>query len=55
MPPKVVAERLGHANPQVTGSIYAHVLPDMDADAAVQIAARVVGSAASDEAFGEGM
>lgn len=34
VPVKVVSERLGHANPATTLSIYAHVLPDMQDDAA---------------------
>ncbi len=34
VPVKVVSERLGHASPSTTLAIYAHVLPDMQADAA---------------------
>ncbi|MBI2705630.1 MAG: tyrosine-type recombinase/integrase, partial [Actinobacteria bacterium] len=31
---KVVSERLGHANPAFTMSVYQHVLPGMQAEAA---------------------
>jgi integrase len=34
MPVKVVSERLGHSNVAITLSIYAHVLPSMQKDAA---------------------
>ena len=34
MPAKVVSERLGHANVAFTMSVYQHILPGMQADAA---------------------
>lgn len=45
VPVKVVSERLGHASVTITLSIYAHVMPGMQADAAAQFAALVAGSA----------
>ena len=33
--PKIVSERLGHADIQITLDTYSHVLPDMQAQAAV--------------------
>ena len=39
VPIKVVAERLGHANPGFTMATYQHVLPGMGADAANRFAA----------------
>ncbi|MEW6152742.1 MAG: site-specific integrase [Actinomycetota bacterium] len=41
VPAKVVSERLGHANVAFTMSVYQHVLPGMQADAA-HIFAKVV-------------
>jgi integrase len=38
-PVKVVSERLGHANPAFTMSVYQHVLPGMQADAAAAFSA----------------
>lgn len=35
VPVKVVSERLGHSNVGITLSIYAHVLPSMQKDAAI--------------------
>jgi integrase len=35
--PKIVAERLGHANVTITLNTYSHVLPDMQADATTQL------------------
>lgn len=37
-PVKVVSERLGHADPEITLRIYAHVLPGMQKEAATQLA-----------------
>ena len=37
MLPKVVQERLGHANVSITLDIYSHVLPHMQSDAAEKI------------------
>lgn len=37
--PKVVSERLGHANINITLEIYSHVTPAMQTDAAERIAA----------------
>lgn len=42
LPTKVVSERLGHASPQITDVIYAHVMPGMDADAATIVGARIL-------------
>lgn len=41
VPAKVVSERLGHANVAFTMSVYQHVLPGMQADAAATFAAVV--------------
>lgn len=38
VPPKVVQERLGHADVKTTLSIYSHVMPGMQRQAAAQIA-----------------
>lgn len=38
VPVKVVCERLGHSNPAFTMSVYQHVLPGMQAEAAVAFA-----------------
>lgn len=43
IPVKVMSERLGHENPAFTMKQYAHVLPGMQAEAAVLIAALVTG------------
>lgn len=43
VPVKVVSERLGHANIGITLDTYSHVMPGMDADAAVQVAALIDG------------
>jgi hypothetical protein len=42
VPVKVVSERLGHASPTITLTIYGHVIPGMQADAAQQVAALVL-------------
>lgn len=39
VPAKVVQERLGHANVKITLSIYAHVMPGMQSDAATKVSA----------------
>jgi integrase len=44
VPLKVVQERLGHASVNITGDIYAHVLPGMQKDAARQYARLIFGS-----------
>ncbi|HEV2767571.1 MAG TPA: site-specific integrase, partial [Acidimicrobiales bacterium] len=46
VPVKVVSERLGHASIQITYDVYAHVIPGMQADAAVRIGGLVWGIAA---------
>lgn len=38
MPLKVVSERLGHSTPEFTMATYQHVLPGMQAEAAVTFA-----------------
>jgi integrase len=43
VPVKVVSERLGHANPAFTMTVYQHVLPGMQADAAAMFSATVFG------------
>jgi integrase len=43
VPLKVVSERLGHANPAFTLSVYQHVMPGMQADAAKAFSAAVFG------------
>ena len=43
VPVKVISERLGHESPAFTLKQYAHVLPGMQAEAAVLIAAAVAG------------
>ncbi|MGB7859230.1 MAG: hypothetical protein WBM90_01900 [Acidimicrobiia bacterium] len=35
--PKLIADRLGHASPTVTMSIYAHLFPGLDAEAAERL------------------
>jgi len=43
-PIKVVSERLGHANIQITMQIYGHLLPNMQADAAEGMDQKLAGS-----------
>lgn len=43
VPVKVVSERLGHASIQITYDVYAHVIPGMQAGAAVRIGGLVWG------------
>jgi hypothetical protein len=38
VPPKSVQERLGHASIAITMATFSHVIPAMDAEAAVTIA-----------------
>lgn len=45
VPLKIVQERLGHASIAITGDVYAHVTPGMQADAAARVAAIVDGVA----------
>ena len=42
IPVKVVSERLGHATPTITLTVYAHVMPGMQADAAQRVAELVL-------------
>ena len=44
--PKVVSERLGHANISITLDLYSHVIEDMQSEAAEQIGALLFGSTA---------
>ena len=44
VPVKVVNERLGHSSPAFTMTVYQHVLPGMQADAAAAFGAAVFGS-----------
>ena len=41
--PKVVQERLGHANVGITLNIYSHVTPTMERDAAERVASLFTG------------
>jgi integrase len=43
VPVKVVSERLGHATPAFTMTVYQHVLPGMQAEAATTFANLVFG------------
>ena len=43
VPVKVVSERLGHANPAFTMTVYQHVVPGMQADAAATFSTTVFG------------
>ena len=46
IPVKVVSERLGHASPTVTLTVYAHVMPGNQRAAADTFAALITGAAA---------
>lgn len=46
VPVNLVSERLGHANPAFTMSVYQHVIPGMQAEAAA-IFAQAVGGAST--------
>jgi integrase len=48
----VVARRLGHSEVTTTLETYAHVLPDMSADAAAKLAAVLHGGAAGQQSTG---
>ncbi len=41
---KVVSERAGHANVAITLSLYAHTLPNMQAEAAAKVDAALAGA-----------
>jgi integrase len=41
VPVKVISERLGHASPMITLTVYAHVMPAMQREAATKLAAMV--------------
>ena len=43
VPPKVIQERLGHAQITITLDIYAHAIPAMHAEATAQAAALIDG------------
>src|SRR5215212_1399672 len=43
VPVKVVSERLGHANPAFTITVYQHIIPGMQADAATVFSNLVAG------------
>lgn len=43
MPPKVAAERLGHADPTLFTNLYSHVTPTMQRDAAARIGEALFG------------
>lgn len=43
VPVKVVSERLGHYDPAFTLSVYAHVIPGMQAEAATRFADMISG------------
>jgi integrase len=43
VPPKVMSERLGHANIAITTDLYTHVLPGMDDAAARTVATLILG------------
>jgi integrase len=44
--PKIVSERLGHANISITLDTYSHVLPDMQEEAAAKVSDLFFGSVA---------
>lgn len=48
VPVKVVSERLGHSSPAFTMSVYQHVLPGMQAEAAERFA-EILRNAESDQ------
>ncbi|MEV4888979.1 site-specific integrase [Nonomuraea sp. NPDC055795] len=52
VPVKVVSERLGHASPTVTLTVYAHVMPGNQRDAAYQFAALVADAGNHDPTSG---
>ena len=46
---KVVSERLGHSSPAFTMTVYQHVLPGMQSDAAAKFSAEVFGEEEEEE------
>jgi integrase len=44
VPPKVAAERLGHADPTLFTNLYSHVTPTMQREAAAKIGAALFGA-----------
>ncbi|OHV38294.1 hypothetical protein CC117_15155 [Parafrankia colletiae] len=44
MHPKVVSERLGHADVAFTLRIYSHIVPGLDREAANQVASVILGT-----------
>jgi integrase len=51
--PKVVSERLGHANISITLDVYSHVSPAMQTDAADRVAALILGANHRDDWTGK--
>ena len=49
IPPKVVSERLGHANIAITMDVYSHVIPGMDAQAAKAVASLILDGSSPSE------
>ena len=45
VPPKVISERLGHANIGITMDTYSHVMPQLDQEAANKVADLIFGDA----------
>ena len=45
--PKIVSERLGHASVAFTLSVYGHMIPGLDREAADQVAAMILGHGTS--------
>ena len=43
IPAKIVSERLGHANVQITLDTYSHVIPGLDEQAAATVARLILG------------
>jgi integrase len=52
IPPKVVSERLGHANIAITMDVYSHVIPGMDAQAANTVASLILDGSSPSERLG---
>ena len=44
VPPKVAAERLGHADPTLFMNLYSHVTPSMQQEAAARISGALFGA-----------
>lgn len=49
VPPKVAAERLGHADPTLFANLYSHVTPTMQRDAAAKIGGALFGDAGMED------